>query len=182
MEPWASTRVQYFLRFTANSIDYITSLPLMVIPEGMDDQEAEDAAGDTMALVLEFIESVECGWLAVLGGNGYSVGPGWPLGDQSLEAEEDVSGGAGADQTARVRLWGIVTAARERMIAWARPYGQFPGEVMDMDGDEWEEPETEEERVGWESQILRMWGKIMTELIKEVKQGDTMGSSWPGDL
>lgn len=169
MNPWASTRVAYLLSYTSSMVRYITSLPLMTLPADADEDdpeecaEIEEEAGDTMQGVLDLLRAVEAGWVAVLKGEGW-VAPAEEGGEGTAVAVED---GSGVDQTSRVRLRSIVDLAREKVLAWARPYGDFGGEVMGPDGDEGA-VDTAEEEAGWEKQIVGMWKGILDELDRQM--------------
>lgn len=146
---------------------YITSLPLMTLPADANENDAEacatieQQAGDTMQAVLDLLRAVERGWVAVL------CGQGWVAPEEGTEGTVvPVQGGSGVDQTSRVRLRSIVDLAKEKVLAWARPYGDFGGEAMGPDGDEGT-VDTEEERNGWEHQIVGMWRGILDELDKQ---------------
>lgn len=126
----------------------------MTLPaDGGDDDEVEEEAGDIMRALLDLMQEVERGWLVVLSGNGWVQGK-----------EVVVDGGGRVDLTARVRLRSIIENARAKFLAWARPYGEFGGEVMGPDGDEGEILPTE----GWESEVVNMWSGILRELDSEV--------------
>jgi hypothetical protein len=173
-EPWASTRVAYLLAYTANAPRYIQKLPLMTVPEGMDESDPDacaavaEEAGATMQGVLDLLGEVERGWIAVLRGEG------WRAGEEGEAGEAvPVEGGSGIDQTAKVRLRSIVELAREKTLLWARPYGDFGGFSMGPDGDEGE-VHTEQERSGWERQIVDMWKGILEELNRQTPPEEEM--------
>lgn len=160
-------RVAYLLSFTASMARYLTSLPLMTLPADVDEDDPEKCAqieqqaGDTMQAALDLLAAVETGWLAVLRGEGWVAGDGEEEGISVL-----VPGSSGVDQTSRVRLKSVVDLAREHVLAWARPYGDFGGEAMGPGGDDGV-VHTEEEREGWEGQIVGMWKGILDELQRQ---------------
>lgn len=165
-------RIAYLLRYTAAIMDYITSLPLIEIPlhppAGVSPEEEmqreEDEAGETMRAMLDYLKEVERGWLAVLGGEGW-IEPE----DEDDEAPQPpvsvpVPGAGEVDQTSRVRLRSMVDAARDKLLAWARPYGDFGGEVLGPDGDDEDELVPVEDTVGWEAEVTGLWGGILIAL------------------
>ncbi|BEI91218.1 uncharacterized protein CcaverHIS019_0400380 [Cutaneotrichosporon cavernicola] len=166
-EPWASTRAAYLLALTANAPRYIQKLPLMTVSDGVDETDPDvcaviaEKAGETMQGVLDLLGIIERGWIAVLRGEG------WRAGEDSTGGEAvEVEGGQGIDQTSKVRLRSVINLAREKILLWARPYGSFGGESMGPDGVDGE-VHTEEERSGWEQQIVDMWKGILEELDRQ---------------
>jgi len=147
-------------------VTYITSLPLVDIPKATrkrlssEERELEfkrenEVAGQTIRCVLDLFEETERGWLAVLNRQG------WVQGQSGVAV--DVEGGAEVDMTSCVRLKSIVEIGREKILAWARPYGNFGGEAMGPDGDEGEVV-PEEEKVGWEAEVVNVWKGILEKL------------------
>ncbi|GMK58577.1 hypothetical protein CspeluHIS016_0600190 [Cutaneotrichosporon spelunceum] len=166
-EPWASTRAAYLLSYTGNAPGYIEKLPLMTVPAGVDETDPDtcaviaEEAGETMQSVLDLLGEIERGWIAVLRGEG------WRAGEDGAKGEAvKVEGGSGIDETSKVRLRSIINLAREKLLLWARPYGSFGGESMGPDGLDGE-VHTEEEKSGWERQIVDMWKEILEELDRQ---------------
>lgn len=145
-------------------MEYITSLPLIPL-EGEPGVSDEDAAACAMRCLLDFLALVERGWVAALRGEGWVEGSGPVV----------VEGGAVPDQTARVRLRSIVSLGREKMLAWARPYGEFHGLVLGPDGVEGEFVPVEEES-GWEAEVVHMWERIIAAL--DALAGDEVGTPY----
>ncbi|CAK9787141.1 unnamed protein product [Cutaneotrichosporon oleaginosum] len=166
-EPWASARAAYLLAYTANAARYIPQLPLLSVDEDADEDEETLAqrAGEVMLALLDLVGEIERGWVAVLRGEG------WRAGVEGPGEAVRVEGGSGVEQTAKVRLRSIVELAREKMLLWARPYGDFGGTAMGPDGDEGE-VHTEQERTGWERQIVDMWKGILEELDRQTPPED----------
>lgn len=143
-------------------IGYITALPLIdlpPIPEGMTEEEEEaieeEEAGKVMRSLLDLLQDVERGWIAVLRSEGWT----WSGGGQPVP----IADGGTVDQTSRVRLRSMVDTGREKFLAWARPYGNFGGEIMGPDGDEGEEIPPEELE-GWEAEVVNLWSGVLQEL------------------
>ncbi|KAL1409537.1 hypothetical protein Q8F55_003521 [Vanrija albida] len=157
-EPWATMRAAYLLSLTPAAVEHLTSLPLIPL-EPEDGVSDEDAAACAMRCLLDLLAAFGEGWVAVLEGRGWAGGP------------VAVQGGAVPDLTVRVRLRSIVGLAREKVLAWARPYGEFPSVALEADGaQEVVHPEVG----GWEGEILHMWDDITAAL-------DALAANDPAD-
>lgn len=67
------------------------------------------------------------------------------------------------DATSQIRLKSILQLSQAKVLAWARPYGDFGGEVLGPDGDEGRES-TLEEKEGWEGCVLRLFTEPIAEI------------------
>ena len=75
----------------------------------------------------------------------------------------------------RTRLRSIVVASREKMLAWARMYGDFPGSSLPGEPDD-PLTSTQLSAGDWETEILGMWNGIL-----DVLSGDIVRDGQDGD-
>lgn len=188
----SDTRAAYFLTYTSVVIESTTSLPLLVLPPsdsepGDADPEVEERAGRIMEDYLGLLDLIDQAWLCLLTGEGWhtprrflqalydddgpltldmfrgSIGHPHSSHEAEAQAQDEARKEAQIDPTSQIRLKSILQLGREKVLAWARPYGDFGGEVFGPSGDEGRET-TQEEREGWEGCVLRLFSKPIVEI------------------
>lgn len=167
-DPWASLRVDYFLTLTGSISTYITALPLFPRHGG---EERLQAAETTLRDLLSFLEEVEDGWLAVLRGDAWVVDSDQEGRGHAVKVRYTPLVG----QTERTRLRSIVMASREKMLAWARMYGDFPGSALPGEPDD-PVPSARLRAGDWETEIIGMWNGILDvlsgDMVREGQSGE----------
>ena len=176
-EPWGSLRVDYLLTFTGSIMGYITSLALIdlsrpgrrkhdKIANGNPDDDEQDAdweekqAGVVMTQLLHFLDSVDLGWRAALRGDGWIV-------ENGKGNSVPVAFGARVGATERIRLKNIVISGREKLLAWARTYGDFSAKaIADLAESDATGEVVSGKEVGleWEVEVVRMWNGTLEAL------------------
>lgn len=161
--------------------------------EGMADaEELESKAGEIMQDYLSLLDQVDAAWAALLSGAGWhaprrfaqavydgdapltldmfrgSIGHPHAQPPSAAEPPATPSAASLVDGTSQIRLRSVLQLGRERVLAWARPYGDFGGEVLGPAGDEGRET-TREEAEGWEGCVLRLFDGPLAEI--DAQQG-----------
>ena len=149
-------------------------------------EELESKAGEIMEDYLKLLDEVDAAWLALLTGSGWHVPRHF---SQAIYDGEDpltldmFRGSIGhahshphsphsesaqplVDPTSQIRLRSVLQLGKEKVLAWARPYGDFGGEVLGPLGDEGHET-TAEEKDGWEGCVLRLFDRPLAEIEKQ---------------
>lgn len=146
-------------------------------------EELESKAGEIMEDYLSLLDQVDSAWLALLTGSGWHVPRRFAQaiydgeGPLTLDMFRGSIGHAHShphdsqpmslvDPTSQIRLRSVLQLGKEKVLAWARPYGDFGGEVLGPAGDEGHETTTEE-RDGWEGCVLRLFDKPLAEIEKQ---------------
>lgn len=169
-----------------------------VEPEPEPAEQLESRAGEIMADYLQLLDEVDGAWLALLTGVGWHAprrfaqavfdgeGPlelamfrgsvGHPHSHPSSPATAPL-----VDATAQIRLRSVLQLGREKVLAWARPYGDFGGEVLGPAGDEGREA-TQEEKDGWEGCVLRLFQRPLDEIERQQGPAGPNDGLPPGGL
>ncbi|KAK6907230.1 hypothetical protein I203_101220 [Kwoniella mangroviensis CBS 8507] len=181
--PFGSLRTSYLLTLTSVIPIYITSLPLLSSGHRTKD-EAQDEASCVIRDVLDLLKELEKGWLAVLKGDGWipphSTGGTQmdvTIGGKAVKVDDESKSQVAI--TEKIRLKSIILSSRARVLAWARPYGNFDksGSALPNESDGTTPiPEMQEDVVvatnsgGWEEEILSMWDQLQDVLSHDLSQ------------
>ncbi|WWC97072.1 hypothetical protein V866_003949 [Kwoniella sp. B9012] len=181
--PFGSLRTSYLLTLTSVIPIYITSLPLLSCGHRTKD-EAQDEASRVIRGVLDLLNEVEKGWLAVLKGDGWipphntgGTKMDVTIGGQAVEVDDESK--FQVDITEKIRLKSIILSSRARVLAWARPYGNFDtaGSALPNESDGTTPiPEMQEGNVvttnsgGWEEEVVAMWAQLLDVLSHDLSQ------------
>lgn len=192
-------RTSYLLSLTGGIPVYITQLPLVDARDPLaDDADLDDGASavsvgtsgtmreaeTTLRRLLHFLREVDCGWVAVLSGEAWvvehgrgravKVGFGGQVGatERLVTSDKPVTG---LNRLHSIRLRSIMISARQRLVAWARQYGDFKGETLNAEHDiaakeSQDRPAAAASDWDWEMEIRRMWNGT-AELLTDLDEG-----------